>query len=74
MAVAIFLLISGIIGIGFGPVFLGSVSDYLSGGDPAKEAEALKNAIAITGTFSVWTAFHFWRAQQFIQADEKNKG
>lgn len=67
MAVAIFLFISGIIGIGFGPVFLGTVSDYLSDGDPAKEAVALKNAIAITGAFSAWTAFHFWRAYYWIK-------
>ncbi len=71
MSVAIFLLISGIIGIGFGPVFVGTVSDFISGGDPAKEADALTGAIAITGCFSAWTAFHFWRARQWIAKAEK---
>jgi len=69
MAVAIFLLISGIFGIALGPVFVGTVSDMISGGDPALEAEGIKGAIAIAGCFSTWTAFHFWRAHHHIAKD-----
>ena len=73
MAVAIFLLVSGIFGIGLGPVFVGTVSDVISGGDPAREAEAITGAIAITGCFSVWSAFHFWRAQRCYEKSLGNK-
>ena len=66
MAVAIFLLVSGIFGIGLGPVFVGTVSDLISGGDPALEAKGITGAIAITGAFSAWSAFHFWRARYWI--------
>ena len=66
MAVAIFLLVSGIFGIGLGPVFVGTVSDIISGSDPAREAEGITGAIALTGCFSVWSAFHFWRAHRLL--------
>jgi MFS family permease len=66
MAVAIFLLVSGIFGIGLGPVFVGTVSDIISGRDPAREAEGITGAIALTGCFSVWSAFHFWRAHRLL--------
>ena len=62
MAVAIFLLISGIFGIGFGPVLVGSLSDMIARGAPAAEAEGITGAIAITGYLSAWSAFHFWQA------------
>ncbi|MEP0190407.1 MAG: MFS transporter [Erythrobacter sp.] len=72
MAVAIFLLVSGIFGIGLGPVFVGTVSDWISGGDPAREAEAIAGAIGITGCFSIWSAFHFWRAAQCVRKEARN--
>ena len=72
MAVAIYLLVSGIFGIGLGPVFVGTVSDWISGGDPTREAEAIAGAIAITGCFSIWSAFHFWRAAQCVRKDARN--
>ncbi len=66
MSVAIFLLVSGIFGIGFGPVLVGSLSDWISGGDPALEAQGITGAIAITGCLSAWSAFHFWQAGRSI--------
>ncbi len=67
MAVAIFLLVSGIFGIGLGPVFVGTVSDMISGGVQEREADGITGAIAITGCFSIWSAFHFWRAGQCVR-------
>ncbi len=66
MAVALYLLCSGLIGLGFGPVFVGVVSDIISGGDPAREADGIRGAIAMISLFNVWTAFHFWRAERSV--------
>ena len=71
MAVAIYLLFSGLIGLGLGPVFVGAVSDYISGGNPALEAEGIRGAVATISLFSLWTAFHFWRAQRCIVQSNK---
>ena len=64
MAVAIYLLFSGLLGLGLGPVFVGFVSDIVSGGDPALEADGIRWAIGVLSLFNLWTAFHFWRARQ----------
>lgn len=64
MAVAIYLLFSGLLGLGLGPVFVGVVSDAISGGDPALEADGIRGGIAALSLFGLWTAFHFWRAQR----------
>lgn len=64
MAVAIYLLFSGLIGLGLGPLFVGSVSDYISGGNPALEADGIRGGVAAISLFSLWTAFHFWRAKR----------
>ncbi|MFK7912361.1 MAG: spinster family MFS transporter [Pseudomonadales bacterium] len=66
MAVAIYLLFAGLIGLGLGPVFVGTVSDYLSGGDVALEAEGIRGAIATLSVFNLWTALHFWCARRQI--------
>jgi len=66
MAVALYLLCSGLIGLGFGPVFVGTVSDIISGGDPTREAEGIRGAVAMISLFNLWTAFHFWRAERSV--------
>jgi MFS transporter, Spinster family, sphingosine-1-phosphate transporter len=66
MAVAIYLLFAGLIGLGFGPIFVGAVSDYISGGDPSLEANGIRGGVAAIALFNIWTAFHFWRAQQLV--------
>ncbi len=68
MAVAIYLMISGLLGLSLGPLFVGAVSDFIAAGDPAREAAGIKGAIAITAFFNLWTAFHFWRAQKCVRA------
>ena len=67
MAVAIYLLFSGLIGLGFGPLFVGAVSDYISGGDPTLEANGIRGGVAAIALFNIWTAFHFWRAQRLVR-------
>lgn len=71
IAVAVFLLCSSLIGMGLGPVFVGLVSDVLSGPnpEPAAEAVALRQAILVLSLFNVWAGLHFWRAGRTIAAD-----
>lgn len=64
MAVAIYLLFSGLIGLGLGPLFVGAVSDYISGGSPALEADGIRGGVAAISLFNLWTAFHFWQAKR----------
>ena len=68
MAVAIYLLFAGLIGLGFGPIFVGAVSDFISGGDPSLEANGIRGGVATIALFNIWTAFHFWRAQRLVAA------
>lgn len=74
MAVAIYLLITGLLGLSMGPLFLGVVSDFVSGGDPAFEADGIRAGVAVTALFNLWTAFHFWRAYRCIRADSLANG
>lgn len=60
MAVAIYLLLAGIIGLGFGPVFVGILSDMFI--DDLGGSAALQRALAILAFFNIWAGFHFWRA------------
>lgn len=71
MAVAIYLLFSGLLGLSMGPLFVGAVSDYISGGNPALEADGIRGAVVVIAFFNFWTAFHFWRAQRCIRLDSE---
>ncbi|MEQ8744886.1 MFS transporter [Parasphingorhabdus sp.] len=61
MAVAIYLMVAGLIGLGIGPVFVGGLSDYFAGGNPDLEASALQQALMILALFNLWAGFHYWR-------------
>ena len=63
LAVALFVLPSGLIGLGLGPVFVGTLSDAFSGGIKADEGAGLQRALGVLALFYFWAAFHFWRAQ-----------
>ena len=67
MAVAIYLLFSGLFGLSLGPVFVGAVSDYISGGNPNLEAEGIRGGVAMISLFNLWTAVHFWRARHHVR-------
>jgi MFS transporter, Spinster family, sphingosine-1-phosphate transporter len=61
MAVAIYLMLAGLIGLGIGPVFVGGLSDYFAGGNIALEASALQRALMVLALFNLWAGFHYWR-------------
>ncbi|MEM9743281.1 MAG: MFS transporter [Pseudomonadota bacterium] len=67
MAVALYLLFCGLLGLGLGPVFVGFVSDLISAGDATREAEGIRGGVAWISVFNVWTAFHFWRAERSVR-------
>ena len=67
MAVAIYLLFSGLFGLSLGPVFVGAVSDYISGGNPSLEANGIRGGVAMIALFNLWTAVHFWRARHHVR-------
>lgn len=66
MAVAIYLLIAGIIGLGVGPIFVGNLSDYFAAGVAANEGSGLQKALMVLALFNLWAGFHYWRAQANI--------
>ncbi len=65
MAVAIYLLLAGIIGLGIGPVFVGMLSDMFS--SDLSDSAALQRALALLALFNIWAGFHFWRAARRLQ-------
>jgi len=67
MAVAIYLLFSGLFGLSLGPVFVGAVSDYISAGNPTLEADGIRGGVAMISIFNLWTAIHFWRARSHVR-------
>ncbi|MEP2103624.1 MAG: MFS transporter [Parasphingorhabdus sp.] len=67
MAVAIYLLIAGLIGLGVGPVFVGILSDMFAA--ELGEAGALQKALAFLALFNIWAGFHYWR----VTAGMKNE-
>ena len=68
MAVAIYFMVAGLLGLGIGPVFVGGLSDYFAGGDRALEASALQQALMILALFNIWAGFHYWRVWVWMKA------
>mgnify|MGYP003628304675 CR=1 FL=1 len=67
MAVAIYLMVAGLIGLGLGPVFVGGLSDYFAGGDRDLEASALQKALMVLALFNLWAGFHYWRVWTWMK-------
>ena len=67
MAVAIYLLIAGLIGLGLGPIFVGVLSDNFAGAPGATEASALQRALMILALFNIWAGFHYWRVWSWMK-------
>jgi MFS family permease len=68
-AVAIFLLLSSLVGLGVGPLLVGVASDYLSQGLGLGAARGLVWAevgVTLLGLLGVW---YYWRARQYIVGD-----
>lgn len=66
LAVAIYLLVAGIIGLGLGPVFVGVLSDIFAGGVEGAEGPALQKALMYLAFFNIWAGLHYWFAQRDI--------
>jgi MFS family permease len=58
-AVAIMLLMSALLGLGFGPAAVGVISDLLA---PSLGSESLRYALVATTCMPFWAATHFWLA------------
>jgi O-antigen ligase len=66
---ALLLLILNLIGLLFGPTFLGFTSTYLSAQQHMGDAEGLRWAMILTGLFSFVAAALFWMARRTIRED-----
>jgi hypothetical protein len=64
---ALVLLIINIIGLAFGPLITGSLSDYL---EPRFAEESMRYSLLIvTSVILPWAVWHFYRAGLWIDAD-----
>ncbi|MEM6625955.1 MAG: MFS transporter [Pseudomonadota bacterium] len=74
VAVAIYLLLASLIGLGLGPLFVGVLSDAFAGASPtpADEASALRSAITVLAFFNIWGGVHFWLSGRKM-ADDMTK-
>ncbi|HEY2708215.1 MAG TPA: MFS transporter [Caulobacteraceae bacterium] len=68
-AAALLLLILNLIGLGFGPTFLGACSDFLAKNQHLGANEGLRWAMVITGCFGVVAAGFFWLARRTVRED-----
>ena len=68
IAVAIYLLISSMIGLGLGPTIVGFMSDYFAGPNPTLEAAAsgLRQALTINCCAYLLAALHLWLASRTV--------
>ena len=66
MASAILLFMLNLIGFGFGPMFTGFVSDFLT---PEFGNNGLRYALSITILINVWCAFHYYCCLKTITKD-----
>lgn len=66
-AIAFLLLAANIAGFGFGPLFAGVVSDYLS---ESLGTASLSYALLIINFGWFWAAAHFWIALKIIRTEE----
>ncbi len=77
VAVAVYLLISGLIGMGMGSLFVGLLNDVfkdmqMAEGVPeaAANASGLVQALAIVALFNIWAGIHFFLAARGLAKDQ----
>ena len=64
---ALVLLIINVIGLAFGPLITGALSDYL---EPRFGVESMRySLLAISLTILPWAVWHYFRAAKYIDAD-----
>ncbi len=66
LASAVMLFVLNFIGLGFGPLTVGMLSEYLK---PVYGVESLRWALFFTSFIGVWAAVHYYWAGQTYQAD-----
>ncbi len=71
MANAIVMLVFNIVGLSFGPVLAGLISDLLAA-NYGLGKDSLRYALMIMVTFNLWSGYHFIRGSQFLK-DELNR-
>ena len=69
-AAALYLFVLSAIGQGFGPVYIGGVSDLLAGS--MGEADGLQVAMISLAPIWLLAAFIFWRGRQYLARDIHN--
>jgi MFS family permease len=77
VAVAIYLLISGLAGMGLGPLFVGTLNDILKGiavaggaTEAAANAQGLVQALAVLSAFNIVGGLLFFHAARSLKADQ----
>jgi hypothetical protein len=68
LAAAICFFFMNIVGLGFGPLTVGALSDYLTN-HTHLGADALRYALLSTTLVIPWAAIHFFRAERSLKAD-----
>lgn len=63
--VSLFLLMSNLVGLGLGPLFVGILSDYLATGLGA--AEGIRWAQVLSTLVGILGAWFYWRSRKFIR-------
>jgi MFS family permease len=67
MSSAVLFFVLNIIGLGFGPLVVGAVSDYL---EPSFGNDNVRYALIIIITiFNIWCVFHYWMASRTVRED-----
>lgn len=68
VTLAVVFLLANLIGLGFGPLAVGTLSDLLA---LSLGQESLRYALAIFAPGLVWPAFYYWQAAKTIEEDIK---
>ncbi len=71
VSISIFYLFVNLIGMGFGPLMTGALSDALR---PWAGEESLRYALLCMCPGYVWGAWHVWRASQSVTRELKERG
>jgi len=68
-ALAVYMLMINLLGLGLGPVLVGGLSDYLSHGAGLGAAQGLRFALVASTLLGFVTAALYWRSRKYIGAD-----
>lgn len=73
VAVSVYLLIAGLIGMGLGPLFVGVLSDVFTG-QGESSGDGLVHALTVLTIFNIWAGLHFFLAARGLQRDAAGGG